>query len=95
MRVAVVKAVAERNHHARVVPRDHGGQPAQRRNRVVGRQQHAARGEAGAFFQMQVGDDQQALLLPEQRAGEIGEEDHICNRNFRNARHLIIVRRLR
>ena len=38
--------------------------------RVIGRQQHAARGEAGSLFQMQVGDDEQALLLPEQRAGE-------------------------
>ena len=73
MRVAVVKAVAERDHHARIVPRDDGGKPAQRRHGIVGRQQHAARGKAGAFFQMQVGDDEQALLLPEQRAGEIGE----------------------
>ena len=73
MGVAIVKTVAERDHHARIVPRDHGGEPAERRHGVVGRQQHAARGEAGALFQMQVGDDEQALLLPEQRAGEIGE----------------------
>ena len=74
MGVAVMKTVAERDHHARVVPRDHGGEPAERRRRIVGRQQHAARGKAGAFFQMQVGDDEQALLFPEQRAGEIGDE---------------------
>ena len=95
MRIAVVKAVAERDHHARVVPRDDGGEPAQRRDGVVGRQQHAARGEAGAFFQMQVGDDEQALLLPEQRAGEIGEEHYVCDRNLRSAHVLIISRRLR
>ena len=74
VRVAVVKTVAERDHHARIVPRDHRGEAAERRRGVVGRQQHAARGEARAFFQMQVGDDEQALLFPEQRAGEIGEQ---------------------
>ena len=74
MGVAVVKTVAERDHHARIMPRDHGGEAAERRHRVIGRQQHAARGKARAFFQMQVGDDQQALLFPEQRAGEIGDQ---------------------
>jgi len=82
MRVAVVKAVAERDHHTRIVSRDDRGKPAQRRYRVIRRQQHAARGKAGALFQMQVGHDQQALLAPEQRAGEIGEERHICDRNL-------------
>ena len=77
MRVAIVKTVAERNHHARVVPRDDGGETAQRRHRIIGWQQHAALGEAGALFQVQVGDDEQALLLPEQRAGKIGEERHV------------------
>ena len=74
MGVAVVKAVAERYHHARIMPRDHRGKAAERRHRIIGRQQHAARGEAGALFQMQVGDHHQALLFPEQRAGEIGDE---------------------
>ena len=77
MRVAIVETVAERDHHARVVPRDHGGKPAERRHGIVGRQQHAARGKAGTLFQMQVGDNEQALLFPEQRAGEIGEQRHI------------------
>jgi hypothetical protein len=36
------------------------------------RQQRAAHGEAGAFFEMQVGDHQQALLFPVQRAGQVG-----------------------
>ena len=71
---AVVKAVAERDHHARVVPRDDGSEAAERRHGIVRRQQHAAACEAGTFFQMQVGDHQQALLFPEQRAGEIGDE---------------------
>ena len=73
---AVMKTVAERDHHGRVVPRDHGGEAAERRHGIVRRQQHAAGGEAGAFFQMQVGDDQQALFFPEQRAGEIGDQRH-------------------
>ena len=79
MRVTVMKTVAERDHHARVVARDHGGEAAQRRHGIVRRQQHAARGKAGTFFQMQVGDDQQALLLPEQRSGEIGEQSNPGN----------------
>ena len=68
----------------------------QRRHRVIGRQQHAARGKAGAFFQMQVGDDEQALLFPEQRAGEIGDERHVRDRDLsRRASCLIVSRRLR
>ena len=53
---AVMEAVAERDHHARRIARDQRAEPRQRRRRVVGRQQHAARGEARAFFQMQIGD---------------------------------------
>ena len=90
MGVAVMKTVAERDHHARVVAGNDGGKPAQRRHRIVWRQQHAARGKAGTLFQMQVGDDEQALLFPEQRAGEIGEQRHIGNRNGRRAHGLII-----
>ena len=73
MRAAVVKTVAERDHAARVVPRDHGREAA----RLPGyrtAEQHTTRRIAGAFFQMQVGDHQQALLFPEQRAGEIGDQ---------------------
>jgi hypothetical protein len=82
MRAAVVEAVAERNHHARIVPRDDSRKPAQRRHRVIGRQQHAASGKTGALFQMQVGDDEQPLLLPEKRAGKIGEKRYVCDRNL-------------
>ena len=82
MRVAIVKTVAERDHHARIVPRDDGRKPAQRRHGIVRRQQHAARGEARTLFQMQVGDDEQALLFPEQRAGEIGEQRDVGDRNL-------------
>jgi hypothetical protein len=31
---------------------------------------------------MQIGDDEQPLLPPEQRAGEIGEERYVCDRNL-------------
>ena len=74
MRVAVMKAVAERDDRAGIVTCDHGGEPAQRRGGVVGRQQYAARGEARAFLKVQVGYDEQALRFPIQRAGEIGDE---------------------
>ena len=83
MGIAVVKTVAECNHHARVMPCDDGSEPAQRRHRVVGRQQHAAGGETGAFFQMQIRDDQQAFFFPEQRAGEIGDQGHTCDGDHR------------
>ena len=61
------------------MPRDDGGETAERRHGVIGRQQHAARRKTGTLFQVQVGDDEQALLLPEQRAGEIGEKRNACH----------------
>ena len=91
MRVAVMKTVAERDHHARVVPCDHGGEAAKRRHRIIGRQQHAARGKTGALFQMQVGDDEQALLFPEQRAGEIGEKSRRATLRYGRAAPWIAV----
>ena len=74
MRVAIVKTVAERDHGFRIEARDHRAEPAQRSDGVVRRQQHAAHREARAFFQMQIGDDEQPLVFPVQRAGEIGDE---------------------
>ena len=71
---AVMEAVAQRDDAARRIMRDKTRKPRQRRGGVIGRQQHAARGKARAFFQMQVGDDEQALLRPVQRACRIGEE---------------------
>ena len=44
---------------------------------------------------MQIGDDEQALLLPEQRAGEIGNECHVGDCDFRGAHLLFVSRRLR
>ncbi len=74
---AVMKTVAECNHHARVVPRDDSGKATECRHRIVRRQQHAARREAGAFFQVQIRDHEQALLFPEQGAREIGNQAHV------------------
>ena len=71
-----MKTVAERDHRAGIVPRNHGREAAERSHGVVGRQQHAAGRKAGTFFQMQVRDHQQALFFPEQRAGEIGDEGY-------------------
>jgi hypothetical protein len=50
------------------------GQPRQGRRGVVGRQQHAAGGEGRAFFQMQIGEDEQALFRPIERPGAIGDK---------------------
>jgi hypothetical protein len=74
MGVRIVKTVAERDHRARIVIQDDGCEAAECRHRIVGRQQHAAHGKTRALFEMQVGDDEQPLLFPEQRAGEIGEK---------------------
>ncbi|MGY4301164.1 hypothetical protein ACVWXN_009259 [Bradyrhizobium sp. i1.4.4] len=74
MRGSVVKTVAERDDRSGIMAGDDGSETAQRCQRIVRRQQHTARGEARPFFQMQIGDDEQALLFPEQRAGEIGVE---------------------
>ena len=71
---AVMKAVAERDHHARVVARNHAGEAPQGRRGVIGWQQHTAGGKARTFFQMQVGDDEQPLRFPKQRAGKIGHQ---------------------
>jgi len=71
MRVAIVKTVAQGDHRLRIMPRDHGAEAAEGGDGVIGRQQHAAHGVARAFFQMQVGDDQQPLLFPIKRARQI------------------------
>ena len=43
---------------------------------------------------MQVRNDQQPLLLPEQRAGNVGDERHICDGDLRGAHLLVIVRKI-
>ena len=68
--LAVVETVAQRHDDARRMAGDQSREPRQRCGRVVGRQQHAARGEARAFFQVEVGDDQQAFLGPVERPGQ-------------------------
>ena len=69
---AVVEAVAQRHHRARRVARDQRREPGQRGRGVVGRQQHATRGEARALFEMQIGHRQQALLRPIDDTGRVG-----------------------
>ncbi|WP_271571656.1 LysR family transcriptional regulator [Bradyrhizobium sp. CCBAU 11386] len=70
---------AGRTWHMAYTSSSLASKPAERRDGIVGRQQHAAGREARALFQMQVGDDEQALLFPEQGAGEIGGERHTSN----------------
>src|SRR5512144_1803255 len=60
--------------------RDKTRKPRQRRSSVIARQQHAARGKARAFLQMEVGDDEHTLFGPVQRAFWIGEERSATDR---------------
>ena len=55
---AVVKAIAECDDEPRRIPLDETRQSAERRRRIVRRQEHAARREGRAFFEMQIGDDE-------------------------------------
>ena len=71
---AVVETVAERDQQPWRVPLDQARQPRQGRRSVVGRQQYTARGEGRALFQMQVGDDQQPLVGPIERARGVGDQ---------------------
>ena len=72
--VTHVNIAAARDNRSGIMVGDDSSETAQRCQRIVRRQQHTARGEAGPFFQMQIGDDEQALFFPEQRTGEIGVE---------------------
>src|SRR5262245_52466071 len=72
--LAVVETVAEGDHEIRRIARHQRTELGQRRRRVVGRQQHAAGREARAFFEMQVGDDQEAFFRPVKRTGTIGNQ---------------------
>ena len=65
--LAVVEAIAQSHHHARRITRDQRHKTHQCRCGIrtrCRRQQHAARSEARAFLEMQVGHRQQALLRP-------------------------------
>ena len=70
--IAVVEAVAQRDHHAWRVAGDEEREPCQGRRGIIGREQHAARGEARALLQMQVRDRQDALFVPVERTLAIG-----------------------
>ncbi len=72
--VSVVETVAERDHHARRIAGDESRDPRERPARIIWRQQDAARREARAFFQMQVGDREDTFLRPVERARAVGDE---------------------
>ncbi len=78
---AVVETVAQGDDATRRIMRNQTREPRECRGGVIGRQQHAARGKARAFFEMQVGDRQQPLLRPVQRAVGIGEESDPVHHN--------------
>src|ERR1700674_4049430 len=72
--LAVMEAVAERDQRLRGKARDHVGKAQERRRSVVGRQQLAARCKARALLEVQIGDDEDFLFRPVERAGGIGRE---------------------
>jgi hypothetical protein len=71
-----MKAVAERDHHPWIVARDDRGEQRQRRCRIPGRQQDATRGKTRSLLKVQVGDDQQPLVVPVQCTGGVGGKRH-------------------
>src|SRR5690348_2448872 len=76
-----MEVVAERNHGARRVMRDKPREPRQRLGRIVWRQQLTAAREARAFFEMEVGDDQQRLVAPAERAAAVCRERDAVDRD--------------
>ena len=61
----VMEAVAERDHRARRKTRRTPAIRAEALRGIVGRQQHAPPGKARALLQVQIGDDEDALLRPD------------------------------
>ncbi len=57
-------AYAEGDDHARLPAGDQPAEPGERLRRVIGRQQHAPPGEGRALLEVQVGDDEHALVGP-------------------------------
>jgi hypothetical protein len=69
-----MKTVAQSDDQSRAVMFDQLRQSCQSRSGVVGWQQHAARREGRAFLKVQIGDREQPLIGPVQRARGIGNE---------------------
>jgi len=80
--LAIMEIVAERNDHFRVVAGDDGREDIERRDRIVGRQHHAATGEGSAFFQMQIRDDEHAGFRQVEAAERIADGQHTVHDNL-------------
>src|SRR3954453_14015729 len=80
--LAVMKAVAERYHQTWSKACNYECYSRQGRCGIIRRQQHATHGKAGTFLQMQIGDDENTLLGPIQRAIAMHRDRHISNGNF-------------
>ena len=78
---AVMETVAQRHDDARRVVRDQPGEARQCGGAVVRRQQLPARGIARTLFQMHVGDGEQTLLGPIERAHGVGVDTDRSNFN--------------
>ena len=72
--LVAMKAVTEGNDSLRAGPEQVAGEASERQPSIVGRQQLAAAGIGGEFFEMEVGDQQRAFGRPIKRArGKRGE----------------------
>ncbi len=95
---AIMEAVAERDDEARRIARDQLREPGKRRRRVVGRQQHAAPSEARSLLEVEIGDDERALIRPVQHGGRIKNERDSGDRDLHCgivAKRGVAARRLR
>src|SRR5262245_28331424 len=77
--VAAMEAVAERDHAGRRHGADHLMQSLESGARIVGRKQHAERGEGCALLEMKIRDEKSVLGFPIERAG--GERPHLVVRD--------------
>src|SRR6478609_2480946 len=71
---AVMKAVAERHDAAWRVVRNQMRQPRECCRGIVRRKQLPTRGKTRTFLQMQIGDGQQPMLRPIERAARVDEQ---------------------
>jgi hypothetical protein len=76
----VVEAVAEAVEPSRAGTLDLAREPAQRRVRIIGRQELPETCEPARLFEVQVGDEQRVLRRPEQRAVARGVKRFACER---------------
>src|SRR5262245_9900173 len=71
IRRRVMEAVAEADRQLRLATLHQSRKTRKRRSRVIGRQQRAVTGEARAFLEVEIGDDDRAPGWPKKSAARI------------------------